>query len=299
MSDLRSRLALAGRFTVTAVVVAIAVVAGLSLWKHYKVDPWTRDGRVRADIIQIAPDVSGLVTRVEVSEDQAVKAGQTLFYVDRDRYALALRQADAAVAAERAVLAQARRTLARDRALGDLVAREALETEQSNAEAAEARLAQAQARRDLAALDLKRTEIRAPSDGYLSEITLRAGDYVSAGKPVLALIDARSFRVDGYFEETKLKALRVGDPVRVQVMGEPDALRGHIQSIAAGIEDRERSTSGSLLPNVNPTFNWVRLAQRVPVRIALDERPKDLRLIAGRTATVSVVTARPAEGRRS
>jgi multidrug resistance efflux pump len=112
----------------------------------------------------------------------------------------------------------------------------------------------------------------------------------------LALLDRSSFRVEGYFEETKLPRLRVGQPVRVKIMGEPTALRGHIESIAAGIEDREREPAASLLPNVNPTFSWVRLAQRVPVRIALDKPSDSLKLIAGRTATVSVLDAvgRPA-----
>ena len=289
MSNLKNLIPLFGRIAVTGVVVAVAVVGGRALWTHYQVDPWTRDGRVRADVVQIAPDVSGLVTRVEVGNDQPVKAGQPLFHVDRERYALAERQAEAAVAAQRAGLAQARRELARNRILGDLVAGEVTEQSLSKVELANAALAQAVAARDVAALNLARTVVVAPTDGFLSDLTLRTGDYVTAGKPVLALIDSRSFRVEGYFEETKLSGLHVGQPVSIKVMGEPAPMRGHIQSIAAGIEDRDRAASGNLLPNVNPTFSWVRLAQRVPVRIALDQTPKDLRLIAGRTATVAVL----------
>jgi RND family efflux transporter MFP subunit len=289
MPNFKNLIPILGRIAVTGVVVAVAVVGGRALWTHYQVDPWTRDGRVRADVVQIAPDVSGLVTRVEVGNDQPVKAGQPLFYVDRERYALAERQADAAVAAQRAALAQARRELARNRILGDLVAGEVTEQSLSKVELAGAALAQAVAARDVAALNLARTVVVAPTDGFLSDLTLRTGDYVTAGKPVLALIDSRSFRVEGYFEETKLSGLHVGQPVSIKVMGEPAPMRGHIQSIAAGIEDRDRAASGNLLPNVNPTFSWVRLAQRVPVRIALDQTPKDLRLIAGRTATVAVL----------
>lgn len=277
------------RMAVTLVVVAVAIFAGMRLWTHFQRDPWTRDGRVRADVVQVAPDVAGLVTQVPVSNDQAVRRGQLLFTVDRDRFGLALRQAEAAVAADRAALIEARRELARNRELGDLVAREQLEQSQARAEQAQAALAQASAARDIAALNLERTAVRAPVDGYLSDLTLRAGDYVSAGKPVLALIDARSFRVEGYFEETKLPALRIGQAVRVKIMGEPTALRGHIVSIAPGIEDRDRTSGQSLLPSVTPTFSWVRLAQRVPVRVALDDTPADVRLIAGRTATVEVV----------
>lgn len=289
MPNLKTVLLTTGRFAVTAAVVAAAVVGGRALWTHYQVDPWTRDGRVRADVVQVAPDVSGLVTKVAATNDQTVKAGQPLFYVDRERYALALRQADANVAAARATLSQARRELVRNRALGELVAAESTEQSASKVEQADAALAQADAARDVARLNLERTVVYAPTDGFLSDLTLRAGDYVTAGKPVLALIDSRSFRVEGYFEETKLSGLRIGMPVSVRVMGEPGALKGHIQSIAAGIEDRDRVAGANLLPNVNPTFSWVRLAQRVPVRVALDQTPADLRMIAGRTATVAVL----------
>ncbi|MEJ2818045.1 efflux RND transporter periplasmic adaptor subunit [Caulobacter sp. CCG-8] len=291
MSKLKTVLLTGARFAVTAAVVAAAVVGGRALWTHYQVDPWTRDGRVRADVVQVAPDVSGLVTRVEAVNDQTVKAGQPLFYVDRERYALALRQADANVAAARATLAQARRELVRNRTLGELVAAESTEQSASKVEQAQAALAQADAARDVAKLNLERTVVYAPTDGFLSDLTLRTGDYVTAGKPVLALIDSRSFRVEGYFEETKLSGLRIGMPVSVRVMGEAQPLKGHIQSIAAGIEDRDRVAGANLLPNVNPTFSWVRLAQRVPVRVALDQTPADLRLIAGRTATVAVLQA--------
>jgi len=277
------------RAAVTLVVVAVAVVAGQRLWTHFQRDPWTRDGRVRADVVQVAPDVSGLVSKVEVVQDAAIKRGQVLFLVDRDRYALALRQADAAVAAQRSTLAQARREVGRNRALGELVAGEVTEQSQARVEQAEAALAQALAARDIAALNLERTVVRAPADGYISDLTLRAGDYVTAGKPVLALIDSASLRIEGYFEETKLPGLRIGQPVRVRIMGEPQTLRGHIVSIAPGIDDRDLRSNAGQLPSITPTFSWVRLAQRVPVRVALDEAPKDIRLISGRTATVSVI----------
>ncbi len=267
----------------------VALFAGRRLWTHYQVEPWTRDGRVRADIVQVAPDVAGLVTDVVVTDNQPVKRGQLLFHVDRVRYALALRQADTLVAAQRALLVQARREAARNSALGDLVAGEVAEQGRSKVEQAEATLAQAAAARDLAALNLERTAVRAPADGYMSDLSLRAGDYVAAGKPVLALIDAGSFRVEGYFEETKLRGVAIGQPVDVRIMGEPGLLRGHVQSIAAGIEDRDRNQGANLLPSVSPTFSWVRLAQRIPVRVVLDRPPADLRLIAGRTATVQIL----------
>ena len=296
MSKLRAALPYIGRMAVTLAVVALAAVAGRRLWAYYQVEPWTRDGRVRADVVQIAPDVSGLVTRVDVANDQPVRRGQPLFYVDRDRYALALRQAEAAVAAQRAALAEARREAARNAQLGELVAAETTQQSQAKVDQDAAALAQAEAARDLAALNLQRTVVVAPTDGYLSDLALRVGDYVTVGKPVLALIDAHSFRVEGYFEETNLARVRVGQPVDVRIMGEPGVLRGHVRSIAVGIEDRDRAAGANLLPSVNPTFSWVRLAQRVPVRIALDNPPSDLRLIAGRTATVAVVAGPSAAG---
>lgn len=285
-----------GRMAVTLVVVIAAVIAAQRLWTRYQLDPWTRDGRVRADVAQVSPDVSGLVTSLGVADNQAVKRGDVLFVIDRDRYVLALRQAEAAVAAQRATLAEARQEVARNVTVSDLVAREVLEQSQARANTAAAGLLQAIAARDVAALNLKRTVVRAPVDGYLSDLTLRIGDYVTPGRPVLGLLDRSSFRVEGYFEETKLPRLYIGQPVQVKIMGEPRLLHGHIQSIAPGIDDRERQPAANLLPNINPTFSWVRLAQRVPVRIALDQIPPDLRLIAGRTATVSVVQAasRPA-----
>lgn len=289
MNQIKPLLLTAGRIAITLVVVVAAIFAGRLLWTHYQVEPWTRDGRVRADVVQVASDVAGLVTDVAVTDNQPVKRGQLLFHVDRARYDLALRQADTMIAAQKVLLVQARREAARNSALGDLVAGEVTEQGRSKVEQAEANLAQASAARDVAALNLERTAVTAPTDGYLSDLSLRAGDYVAAGKPVLALIDARSFRVEGYFEETKLNGVAVGQAVNVRIMGEPGTLHGHVQSIAAGIEDRDRNQGANLLPNVSPTFSWVRLAQRIPVRVVLDHPPADLRLIAGRTATVQIL----------
>jgi multidrug resistance efflux pump len=305
------------RVTATLILLVLAGVVGWRLWVYYQLEPWTRDGRVRADIVQIAPDVSGLVTKVSVTHDEIVKAGQVIFTIDQDRYALALRQAEAAVAtqqaaiiaqeanvdAHEAALAEARREATRNDGLSNLIAREVLEQSHSKvaqeaaavAQAkaavgqAQSALAQAEATHDVAVLNLERTVVRAPVDGVMSDISLRVGEYVSPGKAVLAEIDAASLRVEGYFEETKLPRIHVGDAVEVRLMGDETLLSGHIQSIAGAIEDRERAASANLLPNVNPTFSWVRLAQRVPVRVHLDQPPANIRLIAGRTATVTVL----------
>ena len=307
------------RIGTTLAVTAAAIYAGWGLWRHFQSDPWTRDGRVRAELVEISPDVSGLVTNIRVTHDQKVAKGDVLFTIDRPRFELALRQAEAVIAtqraavitqraatdAHRAALAEAQREAARNDTLGVLVAREVVEQAHTKVALEQAALAQAEAAvlqaetmqaqgevaRDVAALNLERTIVRAPCDGMLSDVSLRVGDYVAPGRPVLALIDSASLRVEGYFEETKLPQMRLGQKVEIHLMGERGMLHGHILSIAGAIEDRERGPSASLVPNVNPTFSWVRLAQRIPVRIALDDVPPDVKLIAGRTASVSVVEA--------
>jgi RND family efflux transporter MFP subunit len=282
----------AGPVALTLIVVVAAVLVGRYLWDYYTNAPWTRDGHIRADVVQISPDVSGLITEVKVSDNQLVKRGQVLFVIDRARYALALKQAEAALAMQNAGLMQARREAVRNRGLADLVARESVEQSEARVQQDEANVAAAATAVEVARLNLQRTVVSSPVDGYLNDRMPRVGDYVSTGKPVLSLVDARSFHVDGYFEETKLGRVQVNQPVEIQIMGEARKLRGHVQSIAAGIEDRDRSNGATLLPNVNPTFNWVRLAQRIPVRVTLDEVPADFRMIAGRTATVAVLAGK-------
>jgi multidrug resistance efflux pump len=288
-----------GQILLTLIVV---VIAAFVLWKlvaYYMFAPWTRDGHVRADVIQVAPDISGLVSSVEVVDNQQVKQGQVLFVIDQARYSLALRQAQATALQRRATLDQARREDARNRKLGNLVAAEVAEESRSRVEAGEAALADANVAIDTARLNLQRATILSPVDGYLNDRAPRAGEFVTAGRPVLSVVDMHSFRVDGYFEETKLRGIDIGQPVDITVMGEPTPLRGHVQSIVAGIEDRDRTQGSNLLPNVNPAFSWVRLAQRIPVRVALDEVPADFRMIAGRTATVSVRDLSPVRRRQA
>lgn len=278
-----------GRFAVTGVVVALAFVGGRWLWIHYNVEPWTRDGRIRADVVQVSPDVSGLVTEVNVRNDQVVRIGDVLFVIDRPRYELAEKQAEAAVAADRASLAQAERVDRRNVALNTLVTTEQVEEGRSKVEELAAQLRNALAQRDVARLNLQRTTVRARVNGIVSNVELQPGDYATVGHQVLALVDTDSIYVDGYLEETKLPQIQVGDRAIIHIMGLRRELRGTVESIAAGIEDRERSASSNDLANVNPTFSWVRLAQRIPVRVKLDPVPPTIRLISGRTATVSIV----------
>jgi RND family efflux transporter MFP subunit len=284
-----ARLKLAARVLVTLGVLALALVGARRLWIHYNLEPWTRDGRVRADIAQVSPDVSGLVTEVRVTNNQVVNKDDVLFVLDRPRFELALHQAEASVAAIAVALAQARRENERNRNLTDLATTEQVEEGQSKVDQLVAQLNSARAQRDVAKLNLDRTTIRAPVNGIVTNVELRPGDYATVGRQLLALLDTDTIHVDGYFEETKLPWIRVGDRALVRIMGIKAGLHGTVESIDAGIEDRERSASSQALANVNPTFSWVRLAQRIPVRIKLDPTTRDIRLIAGRTATVSIV----------
>jgi len=280
----------AGSVVLTLLAVAVAVAVSLHLWDYYMEAPWTRDGHVQADIIQVAPDVSGLVTELHVRDNQKVDRGQVLFVIDRARFELAVDESLAAVLERRAELEQARREAKRNRVLKDLIAAETVEIGDTRVKRAEAALATAEAALGVARLDLERTTVRSPVDGYLSDQTMRVGDYVKTGTPVLSIVDTRSLRIEGYFEETKLHAIEIGQPVDIKVMGESQHLYGYVQSIAAGIEDRDRARGNSLLPNIDPSFNWVRLAQRIPVRVVLDEgQQSDIRLVIGRTATLSVL----------
>lgn len=280
-----------GRVTITAVVTAGAAYAGWQLWRHYEVEPWTRDGRVKAYVVQVAPDVTGQVTRVYVHDNQQVKAGEPLFDIDRARFELALRQSDAQVAAAQAALAQALRENRRNTQLDDLVSQETREQGQTRTDQARAALAQAIVNRDTAKLNLERTRVVSSVDGIVTNLDLREGAYATAAHPVMAVVDSGSFYVEGYFEETKLPGIQLGDRVDVTLMGTRQPIRGHVESFAEGITDRDRTTGANMLPNVNPTFNWVRLAQRVPVRIAIDQVPAAVRLVAGQTATVKVLPA--------
>jgi multidrug resistance efflux pump len=278
-----------GRVVLTLLIVSFAVVVVWRMVMYYMFAPWTRDGHIRADIVQIAPDVSGLIQQVEVRDNQLVKRGQVLFSIDPDRFKLALRQAKAAVADREETLAQAQREAKRNKGLGNLVPGEQLEESQSKVARAQVALMEAQVAVDSAQLNLDRSVIRSPVDGYVNDRAPRTQEFVSAGRPVLSVVDSNSFHIDGYFEETKLNGIHIGQSVDIRVIGDNARLRGHVESIVAGIEDRDRTSGNNLLPNVNPAFSWVRLAQRIPVRIAFDDVPEDFRMIAGRTATVSII----------
>jgi RND family efflux transporter MFP subunit len=277
------------RFFITAIIVVIAGLVAWQLWVYYMDDPWTRDGTVRADVVEVAPDVSGLVAQVFVHDNEAVHAGDPLFQIDPVRFSLALAQADAAVLKAKAAYDDAASNARRYAALNNNAV-SGLNRDEANSQALEAHAAwqQAQADEAVAKLDLARSTVRATVNGVITNFSMRPGDYVTVGNAVAALVDSDSLYVDGYFEETKLGHIAVGDSATVTLLDGGPPITGHVASIAAGIADAERTASPNLLADVNPTFTWVRLAQRVPVRIALDRVPAGTTLIAGLTATVAI-----------
>lgn len=276
------------RILVTLLCCVVALVVLWNIWDYYINAPWTRDARVRADVVSIAPDVSGLVSEVLVHDNQEVKAGDILFRVDRRRFELGVEQAEAAVAAQQATLDQARRDLVRSDELKNIISKHNTEQAHASEETALANLQVAVANLNQARLNLERSDVRASVNGLVTNFDLQPGDYVTTGKAEVALLDTDSLRIEGYFEETKLARINLGDPVRIHLMGQKGVIEGHVESMAAGIEDRERTPGTGLLANINPTFSWVRLAQRVPIRIAIDKVPEGVRLISGLTATVTV-----------
>ena len=272
----------------TLLVLAAAVVIGRQLWVHYMNTPWTRDGRVRADIINVAADVPGYVVDVPVRDNQLVKKGDVLLQIDPEHYQVAVRQAQALVASRKATW-EMRKVNAHRRADMDnlVISRENRDDASNIANSALADYQQAQAQLAAAELDLKRTRILATVDGYVTNLNVHRGDYARTGEAKMAVVDKDSFWVYGFFEETKLPHVRVGDQAELQMMS-GERLKGHVESISRGIYDRDNPESRELIADVNPTFNWVRLAQRVPVRIHIDEVPEGFLLAAGTTCTVVV-----------
>ena len=272
----------------TLLVLALAIWIGRTLWEHYMNTPWTRDGRVRADIINVAADVNGYVVGVPVRDNQLVKKGDVLLEIDPEHYEIMVKQAQSLVASRKATW-EMRKVNAHRRADMDslVISRENRDDASNIADSALADYQHALAQLDAAQLNLKRTKVLATVDGYVTNLNVHRGDYARVGDPKMAVIDQDSFWVYGFFEETKLPHIRVGDKADLQMMS-GEVLKGHVESISRGIYDRDNPESRELVADVNPTFNWVRLAQRVPVRIHIDEIPDGFLLAAGTTCTVIV-----------
>jgi len=274
---------------ITLVALAVAIVLGRAMWDAYMGAPWTRDGTVRAYVVTMAPEVSGHIVQLPVADNQFVHKGDLLMVIDPTNYKIAVSLAEAAVQQAQANAQNIEREAKRRQKLTTLaVTVEEKQTYASNALVSEAQYQQAQANLDQARVNLERTQIRSPVNGWVTNLLAQLGDYASVGTNVISLVDADSFWIDGYFEETNLGSIRVGDPASIKLMGYQQIVRGHVGSIARGINVANAQPNGQGLAQVNPIFTWVRLAQRIPVRIHIDQVPEGVALAAGMTATVQI-----------
>jgi len=274
---------------ITLATVAVAVVLGQAMWDAYMGAPWTRDGTVRVYIATMAPQVAGQIVQLPVADNQFVHKDDLLMVIDPTNYKIAVSLAEAAVQQAEVTAQNAEREAKRRQELTTLaVTVEEKQTFASTAVAAQAQYQQAVANLDQARVNLARTEIRSPVNGWVTNLLAQLGDYATVGQNKISLVDADSFWVDGYFEETNLGAIKVGDPASIKLMGYNQIVRGHVGSIARGINVSNAQPNGEGLATVNPIFTWVRLAQRIPVRIHIDQVPEGVVLAAGMTATVQI-----------
>ncbi|WP_333849898.1 HlyD family secretion protein [Leclercia sp.] len=274
-------------------VLALALLAGWWLWNYYMQSPWTRDGKVRAEQVSVTPQVSGTITALQIKDNQFVRAGEVLFHIDETPYHIAVLNAEAQLAKSQSDLAKANNEANRRRHLSqNYISAEDLDTANINVKAMQASVAVAEATLKQAQWQLTQTVVKAPVDGWVTNLSTRVGDYATTGQPVFALVDSHSFYVVGYFEETKLRHIREGAPAQIVLYSGSGTLQGHVSSIGRAIYDQSVETDSGLVPDVKPNIPWVRLAQRIPVRIAFDQLPTDVTLVSGTTCTVSIGTAR-------
>ncbi|KOC90896.1 HlyD family secretion protein [Winslowiella iniecta] len=273
----------------TVIVFAAALCAGWWLWNYYMQSPWTRDGKVRAELVDITPQVSGRIDKLLVKDNQWVKKGSLLFTLDDEPYRIALLNAEAQLSKAQADLQKVQHEASRRRSLPrNVISAEDMDAANLSANAAAASAKAAQATLAQAQWNLQQTQIYAPTDGWISNLSLRSGNYATSGAPVFALVDSHSFYIVGYFEETKLRHIRPGAAADIVLYSNDRRLKGYVESIGRAIYDQSIESDSGLVPDIKPNVPWVRLAQRVPVRIAISEIPDDLPLVAGTTATVSI-----------
>jgi multidrug resistance efflux pump len=274
---------------ITLVMVALAVPLGWAMWDAYMGAPWTRDGTVRAYVVTMAPEVAGRIVGLPVADNQLVHKGDLLMLIDPRDYRIAVSRAEAAVNQAEANARNAEIESQRRQKLSNVaVTVEQQQIYATNAVVAQAQYQQALANQDQARVNLERTEVRSPVNGWVTNLLAQLGDYANVGQNIISVVDADSFWVDGYFEEINLGTIHEGDPAEIKLMGHSQIIRGHVGSIARGINVANAQANQQGLATVNPIFTWVRLAQRIPVRIHIDEVPEGVVLAAGMTATVQI-----------
>jgi RND family efflux transporter MFP subunit len=275
---------------ITLGTAGLAAALGLAMWDAYMGAPWTRDGTVRVYVVTMAPEVAGRIVELPVKDNQFVHKGDLLMLIDPRDYKIAVERTDAAVKQAQATLDNSIIEAKRRKKLlsQDSIAVEEKQIYETNVLTNQALLEQAKANLDQARVNLDRTEIRSPVNGWVTNLLTQLGDYGTVGQNIISVVDADSFWVDGYFEEINLGRVREGDPAEVKPMGYSQIVRGHVDSIARAINVANAQPNDQGVATVNPIFTWVRLAQRIPVRIHIDEVPKGVVLSAGMTATVQI-----------
>lgn len=280
------------RTAITVILVILAFIAIFRAWVYYTESPWTRDARFSADVVAIAPDVSGLITELQVKDNQLVAKNQVLFVIDQPRYQKALAEAQADVSYYQALAEEKNREAGRRNKLGiSAMSREEIDQSNNVLQTVLHQLAKAEATRDLARLDLDRTVIRAPADGWVTNLNVYTGEFINRGSTAVALVKQHSFYVMAYLEETKLEGVRPGYRAEVTPLGSNHVLKGTVDSVAAGVTNASSSVDSKGMATIDSNLEWVRLAQRVPVRIHLDQEPGNL-WPAGTTATVVITGAK-------
>ncbi|GAA5192698.1 HlyD family secretion protein [Ferrimonas gelatinilytica] len=288
------------RFLVTAIMVAIAATLVVLRYQYHLDNPWTRDALVRAHIIQITPRVTGPVIALHIDDNSRVEEGQLLFEIDPVPYETALAKAEANLLQAQAALDKTEnennRAIQLERREPGTISTLQLNNYANAVEAADANVKAAEAALREAKLNLEYTKVYAAADGFITNLTLREGAQVVANQPVVALIDEDSFWVEGFFKETDLAGIDIGDAAVVTLMSHPDLpMEARVETIGFGIAQQDGSTGAFLLPNVNPNFQWIRLAQRVPIKVKLDQVPTSLQLRVGTSASIQIQKSVTAE----
>ncbi len=281
--------------TLNLSLVAILAWYVYQTFEAYLNNPWTRDGQVRGQVIQVAPRVSGMVMRIAVIDNQYVSQGDLLFEIDAQSFEIAVSQARANLQRDR-ITSKASK-IEYDRLL-DIVKQDAGAVSARDLNRREANYLQSLSQIEVAEenlrsakLNLSYTRVHASVDGYISNINFQIGDQAVANSPIVALVDSNSFWVFGYFRESEIGHIGIGDPARVTLMAYPDQpLQGTVESVGWGIAPSDGNIGYNLLPSIKPVFQWIRLAQRIPVRIKLAPLPENVELRFGFTASVMILS---------
>ncbi|MTD26067.1 efflux RND transporter periplasmic adaptor subunit [Erwinia sorbitola] len=277
------------KYFTTIIFFAVALCAGWWLWNFYMQAPWTRDGKVRAELVNITPQVAGRIVGLDVEDNQFVKKGTLLFTLDDEPYRIAVLNAEAQLAKAQSDLVKAQHEAHRRQSLPrNVISEEDLDVANLTVKAMVATAKASQAELDRARWNLSQTKVYAPTDGWINNLETRVGNYASTGSPLFVLVDSHSFYIMGYFEETKLRHIHTGAAANIVLYSNNQPLTGVVESIGRAIYDQSIESDSGLVPDIKPNIPWVRLAQRVPIRIRLTNIPPNLLLVAGTTCTISV-----------